>query len=80
MMNVNGMACIYSTNKALSIINEEKGLVLKDDMNGPMNNSCGVHREENEFDGKEFRGIKVRFTNGLVNSGHVAPVSYKYQD
>ena len=26
------------------------------------------------MDGKDFRGIKFRYTNGLVNSGHMAPI------
>jgi hypothetical protein len=69
MMNIDDMACIYSTQNGFSLI-EEKGLLLKEHLDS----SYGVHRAQNEFDGKEFKGVKFKYTNGLVNSGHMAPI------
>ena len=67
-MNMDDMGGMYSSQHGFSM--EEKGLVLKDHLNS----SYGSHRAQTSFDGKKFSGIKFKFTNGLVDSGHMAPI------
>ena len=43
-------------------------------VNGPTNMSYSIHKAQNKFDGKEFKGVKFRYTNGLLNSDHMAPI------
>ena len=47
---------------------------MKDEVNGPTNSSYSVHRPQNEFDRNKFKGVKFRYTNGLLDCGHMAPV------
>ena len=72
--NADDILCMYSTEQGVVVINKENGLVLKDDVNGPLNSSYGVHRVQTKFDGKEFKGIRFRYTTGLISSGHMAPI------
>ena len=72
--NVDDMVCMYSTEQGFVVTNEEKGLVLKDNVNGPLNSSYGVHFVQTKLDGKEFKGIKFRYTTGLISSGHMTPI------
>ena len=38
--NMDNMVCIYSAANGVSIVNEERGLVLKDEVNGQTNSTC----------------------------------------
>ena len=74
MGNINDMVCMYSTEQDFVVINEEKGVVLKDNVNGLLNSSYGMHRAQIKFDWKEFKGIQFRYTTRLISSGHMAPI------
>ena len=52
MGNINNMACMYFTKQCFLVINKEKGLVLKDDVNGPLNSSDGMNQDQTKVDGK----------------------------
>ena len=60
MGNIDDMVYMYSTEQYFVVTNKEKGFVLKDNVNGPLNSSYGVHRVQTKFDGKEFKAIKFR--------------------
>ena len=56
--NGDDTACVYSTGFVVN--NKEKGLVMKDNVNGSLGSSYGVHRAQTKFGWKEFKGIKFR--------------------
>ena len=74
MGNVDDIVCMYFTEQGFVVIKKEKGLVLKYNVNEPLNSSYDVHRAQTKFDGKEYKGIKFRSTAGLISSGHRAPI------
>jgi hypothetical protein len=65
---------MYSTKQGFLVVNTEKVLGLKVNVNGPLNSSYGVHQTQTKFNGKQFKGIKFRYTTESINSGHMASI------
>jgi hypothetical protein len=71
--NVDDMACFYSREVGFCV-EKEKGLVLKDNVNGPANRSYSVHTPASEASTKKFDGVKARYTTLLADSGHMGRI------
>ena len=53
-------------------VNTEKELVLKDNVHGLLNSSYIVRQAQTKVGGKEFKGIRFRYTTELINRVHMA--------
>ena len=74
-MNIDDMADIYSMNRGVSVLNKDMyGLVPEEKVNGTIDRSYNAHKEANESSSKKFKGVEWRYTNGLTNGGHIAPI------